>query len=103
MKKVSAEKKAKSVCEKYGIAVMNLVMGEDIGEPAGMLWNLLGKEGKIPVTHLPFKAGLTFDIAYGAMGWLAKEKKIHRIVEEKNIYVDLTKTERHTYQAQNGR
>lgn len=75
---------------------------KDIGKSAGMLWNMLGKYGKTPVIQLPFKAGLTFDIAYGAMGWLAKEKKIHRIIEEKNIYVDLTKTERHIYEAQNG-
>jgi hypothetical protein len=75
---------------------------KDIGESAGMLWNMLGKEGKVPVIQLPFKAGLTFDIAYGAMGWLLNEKKIHRIIEGKNLYVDLTKSERQIYQRQNG-
>jgi hypothetical protein len=74
---------------------------KDIGESAGMLWNLLGKEGML-VIQLPFRAGLTFDIAYGAMGWLLREKKIYRVRDEKGLYVDLTKTERQIYQRQNG-
>ncbi|MDI6733112.1 MAG: winged helix-turn-helix domain-containing protein [Planctomycetota bacterium] len=75
---------------------------KDIGKSAGLIWNLLGKEGKVPVIQIPFKAGLPLDIAYGAMGWLAKEKKIYREKNEIGIYVDLAKTERQIYQRQNG-
>jgi len=75
---------------------------KDIGISAGIIWNLLGKEGKVPVIQIPFKVGLPLDIAFGALGWLSLEKKIYREKDETGISAALTEHEQRTYQRQNG-
>ncbi len=52
-------------------------MIETIGQAAGQVWTILS-EAKCPVglTEIPKKAHLTPQIAYQALGWLAREGKI---------------------------
>ncbi len=55
-----------------------------IGKKAGLIWNVLNGVMEISMFELCRKAGLTFEEAAMAIGWLAREGKI-RISKKNNM------------------
>lgn len=52
-------------------------MIETIGEAAGRVWTTLSEaSGPIGITEVPKKARLKTQVAYQALGWLAREGKV---------------------------
>jgi len=56
---------------------MNEVI-KSIGQNAGILWDVLNKEGPQVQTKLMKKTRLSENDFYGAVGWLARENKIRK-------------------------
>ena len=55
----------------------------NIGNNAGVIWNVLNANGKMTETKLKKETGLGSADFYTALGWLAREGKINVVVEEK--------------------
>ena len=55
----------------------------NIGNNAGILWNVLNANGKMTETKLKKESGLGSADFYAALGWLARENKINVEVEVK--------------------
>lgn len=55
----------------------------NIGNNAGILWNVLNANGKMTETKLKKESGLGSAEFYTALGWLAREGKINTEVEVK--------------------
>ena len=55
----------------------------NIGNNAGVIWNVLNANGKMTETKLKKESGLGSAEFYTALGWLAREGKINVVVEEK--------------------
>ena len=53
----------------------------NIGNNAGIVWNLLNENGKMTETKLKKESGLASAEFFAALGWLARESKISTIVE----------------------
>jgi hypothetical protein len=70
------------------------MMKEKIGETAGYVWETLKTKDEISLTELPRILKLKSDIAYQALGWLAREDKIHYRTKSGKIYVSLVEKER---------
>ena len=52
-------------------------MEESIGQAAGAIWELLcSRKNPVSVTDLPKLTKFTAQVAYQALGWLAREGKI---------------------------
>jgi hypothetical protein len=75
------------------------MMKEKIGETAGHVWETLKSKNEISLTELPRILKLKSDIAYQALGWLAREDKIHYINKSGKIYVSLVEKEREVVKA----
>jgi hypothetical protein len=68
-----------------------------IGENAGKVWRILGKNGEVPLANLPKLTGLKEAEAFLAVGWLARENKIKLDSKKENHYVALTEGEQNAY------
>ena len=55
----------------------------NIGNNAGILWNVLNTHGKMTETKLKKESGLASAEFYTALGWLAREGKLEVVVETK--------------------
>ena len=55
----------------------------NIGNNAGILWNVLNTNGKMTETKLKKESGLASAEFYTALGWLAREGKLEVVVEAK--------------------
>ena len=55
----------------------------NIGNNAGVIWNVLNANGKMTETKLKKESGLGSADFYTALGWLAREGKINVVVEER--------------------
>ncbi len=55
----------------------------NIGNNAGVIWNVLNANGKMTETKLKKETGLGSADFYTALGWLAREGKINVVVEER--------------------
>lgn len=64
-----------------------------IGEAAGRVWAVLGEKGELDISRIPRLLKLKTRTAYQAVGWLAKEGKIHQEEKGGNILVSLTEAE----------
>jgi hypothetical protein len=53
---------------------------EQIGETAGIVWQVLDDEGSVPLTKLVKKVSAPRDQVMQAIGWLAREDKL--LIEE---------------------
>jgi hypothetical protein len=53
----------------------------NIGNNAGVIWNALNANGKMPETKLNKETGLGSAEFYTALGWLAREGKLNVVVE----------------------
>jgi hypothetical protein len=75
------------------------MMKEKIGEAAGHVWETLKTKNEISLTELPRVLKLKSDIAYQALGWLAREDKIHYRTKAGKVYVSLVEKEREVVKA----
>ena len=53
----------------------------NIGNNAGVIWNVLNANGKMTETKLKKVSGLGSAEFYTALGWLAREGKLNVVVE----------------------
>ena len=53
----------------------------NIGNNAGVIWNVLNANGKMTETKLKKESGLGSAEFYTALGWLAREGKLNVVVE----------------------
>jgi hypothetical protein len=60
-----------------------------IGESAGLIWRLLNTDGAMPSKLLQKKTELQKDDFNMAIGWLARENKIHFFHRDKELFVSL--------------
>ena len=52
-------------------------MIDTIGQAAGRVWTVLSEaQGPVGITEVPKRAHLKTQIAYQALGWLAREGKV---------------------------
>ena len=64
-------------------------MKEKIGSDAGRVWNVLNEQGAKTVKELKKLTKLTEKEIYAAMGWLAREEKLHFEEKEEEVYLTL--------------
>ncbi len=58
------------------MSTQEVPMMEIIGEMAGRIWEILGRNGGMNVSQLPKAVKEKDDIVYQALGWLAREGKV---------------------------
>ena len=75
------------------------MMKTKIGEAAGRVWDTLSAKDEIGLTELPRALKLKSDIAYQALGWLAREDKIHYRTKAGKVYISLVEKEREVAKA----
>ena len=78
-------------------ATGDLNLDEKVGEPAGVLWHALAKNGEVNILDLPRVSKLEPPKAYSAFGWLACEKKVRLRKDAKITYVSLAPSEKEKY------
>jgi hypothetical protein len=67
---------------------------EKVQEAAGKAWKVLAKKGRVNIAQLPKLLKEKMQIAFQALGWLAREDKIvYSVIDRKN-YVSLTEAEK---------
>lgn len=69
---------------------------EKVQEAAGKIWKVLAKKGKVNVAQLPKLLKEKMQIAFQALGWLAREDKVVYSEKDKKNYVSLTEAEQET-------
>jgi Mn-dependent DtxR family transcriptional regulator len=69
-------------------------MKEKIGKTAGKIWDLLQEKDEIAISQFPKLLGEKAVIVNQALGWLAREDKIHYRQEGNRTLVALMATER---------
>lgn len=60
---------------RYKLGQTNLT--PKIGTDAGKVWNTVARQGEIDISTIARDAQITEVDAYAALGWLARENKIH--------------------------
>ena len=73
-------------------------MREQIGKVAGSIWRLLGEKGELNLTSIPKTIGEKGEVAYQALGWLAKEGKIDYTSKQGKVFVSLTPSEKGAFE-----
>ncbi len=68
-------------------------MNKGIGETAGKVWVILGEKGELNISQIPRLLKTKPQNAYQAVGWLAKEGKIHQEQKDGKTFISLTKEE----------
>jgi len=69
-------------------------MRNKIGLTAGAVWNLLREKGEMNMSGLPKALNEKSPIVHQALGWLAREGKIHFRNEGKSVFVSLVESEK---------
>lgn len=89
IKKVRSKKRSPN-----GKEIKELSIKEKVGETAGKIWGILRQKEEINISNIPRMVKEKSDIAYQALGWLAREEKI--IYNDKNnkVYISLTEEEK---------
>lgn len=64
-------------------------MREDIGNAAGTVWRYLETHGSRNVSQIQRETGLSQSLTYLALGWLAREGKVHFGQERRALLVSL--------------
>jgi len=72
-----------------------------IGNAAGEIWTFLGKNGKTSLAKILGESKSKPEIATMAIGWLAREDKVHITSDAKATHVYLTEAEAKKYKASN--
>ena len=65
----------------------------EIGKTAGLVWKQLAKNGKSSLASLQTQTKTNPEMLNQAIGWLARENKIHINKDAKSTYVWLTEDE----------
>ena len=68
-------------------------MSQLIGETAGKIWIVLGERGETSVPRIPQLLKVSTQIAYQAIGWLAREGKVNHIEKDGKTFISLTREE----------
>lgn len=71
---LARENKIRKDENKYKLDTSNLEF--EIGENAGLIWNLLNNEGDLHINKLLSKLRIDEKDIYSAVGWLSRENKI---------------------------
>ena len=74
-------------------------MLDEIGNVAGSVWLLLGEKGEFDVSRLARTLKLKGEVAYQALGWLAREGKVRYQAKGRKTCVALTEWERAAFDA----
>ncbi len=69
-------------------------MKDKIGKIAGKIWEILRKKEEVEISRFPRILNEKSDVTYQAIGWLAREDKIHYAKKGNKIYIYLTESER---------
>lgn len=64
-------------------------MKEQVGETAGKVWHMLNDSGPQTLAQLKKKLNGSGELVGFALGWLAREDKIHISLEKKSFKVAL--------------
>ena len=64
-------------------------MQEAIGKAAGTVWRCLEAGGARSVSRIQRETGLSQALTYLALGWLAREGKLHFAQERRTLLVSL--------------
>jgi len=64
-------------------------MQEAIGKAAGTVWRYLEAGGAHSVSRIQRETGLSQALTYLALGWLAREGKLHFAQERRTLLVSL--------------
>jgi hypothetical protein len=73
-------------------------MKDKIGEIAGKIWTILGERQDVNISRLPELLKEKAEIAYQALGWLAREDKINYHTKERKTFVSLSDGEREIFE-----
>jgi len=65
------------------------MLKSDIGHNAGVVWNLLHKDGRLTIRQIGEKTSYRESKIHLALGWLARENKIHFFEEHNTVYIGL--------------
>jgi len=68
-------------------------MKEKIIEIAGKVWRFLGQNGQTNVSHLAKSLKEKDEVVFQALGWLAREDKIHYTIKNRRTFVALVDSE----------
>jgi len=74
---------------------------ETIGETAGRLWKTLGNKEAVGLSQLPKILKEKSDVAYQALGWLAREDKISYHTKDGKVYISLSDREKELFKSHN--
>lgn len=69
-------------------------MKEKIGKMAGKIWEILRTTEEVEISRFPRMLNEKTDVTYQAIGWLAREGKIHYSKKSNKIYISLTESEK---------
>lgn len=64
-------------------------MRDEIGAAAGVVWGVLDRDGELTLTALKDRAGLSDQMVFLALGWLAREGKLTLLREGRATRVSL--------------
>ena len=65
-------------------------MQDEIGNAAGVVWEVLDQHGDTVLVTLKDRTGLSEGILFMALGWLAREEKVNLLKEGRTIRISLT-------------
>jgi|GEM_PF-170829 len=68
-------------------------MKEKIIEAAGKTWRFLGQNGETNVEKLPQELKEKDSVVFQALGWLAREDKLHYTTKNRRTFVSLVENE----------
>lgn len=57
--------------------VMSMSLEKQIGETAGTIWHMLEGEGALSLAQIVKRTEAPRDVVMAAIGWLAREEKLH--------------------------
>lgn len=70
---------------------------KNVAKTAGSIWHKLGEKGRVDLIQLPKLIKQKAQLAYMALGWLARENKVKYLTRNSRIYVLLTPPEKNAY------
>jgi hypothetical protein len=76
---------------------MDAKMEAKVGHAAGKVWMLLGEKGPIAIPRIPKLLKDRSEVVYQALGWLAREHKVHYHAAGKSTTVSLNDFEAQVY------
>lgn len=65
------------------------MLKEDIGIDAGTIWRHLSEKGKLSIGEIGELTSYRDGFILMALGWLARENKIHFSEKDENLYVEV--------------